>query len=226
MNCKYHQIEKVANCNICGANLCQNCCLNVNNKIYCKDCLKNQYQNENNKIMIREEAPIIKYTKTNNNLFLYLLNFIPGCLPLYLGDKKGLIYLILFCISVGFEFGTLATITFFYSFYQGLNTKRKIDKINYFNENNLPIPSHENLNLNTNPNKLFFMLSALIPGCSYLYLGYNKKGLTILAWFFIFAIFFEFAIPTVIIFLYSLCDSLYIKNNIFKDKPLKRINDN
>ena len=228
MNCKYHQnINATNTCNVCGEWICENCVLELDNKLYCKDCLKEKYRQENNKTNIAtlNNDFITTSTYSSKNPLLYMLNLIPGCLPLYLGDKKGLKYLILFFIFLGLNFETLAMITFIYSFYQGLNIKRKVEKIQYMEKNDLIITNYKDLYINTNPNKLWFIISSFIPGCTYLYLGNSKKGLGLLSLFFIF-LWLNFEIFAIILFLYSLCDSFYIKNNILKNKFLKNIDEN
>ena len=228
MNCKYHQnINATNTCNTCSKWICENCVLELDNKLYCKDCLKERYRQGNNKTNITTLNNNFITTSMSNskNPLIYILNFIPGCLPLYLGDKKGLKYLILFFMFLCLNFETFAIITFIYSFYQGFNIKRKLEKIEYMEKNNLIITNYKDLYINSNPNKICFIISSLVPGCAYLYLGNSKKGLCLLSLFFIF-LSLNFEIFAIILFLYSLCDSFYIKNNILKKKFLENINEN
>lgn len=214
MNCKYHSnINSNNTCNVCGEWICENCVLEVDNKIYCKDCLKERYKQENNKNNIATLNNNFKDKNVESNSYLlYLINIIPGCLPLYLGYKRGLNYLILFFLFLSLNLEACAIVTFIYSFFQGLNIKRKLEN----SQNNLIINETENLYINFKPNKIFFIISSLIPGCAYLYLGYNKKGLNLLILFFLF-LSLSLEIFAIILFLYSLFDSFYMKNNIFKN---------
>lgn len=225
MYCKYHkQLISTNNCNVCQSPICEHCVLNINGKIYCKDCLKNKYDQENKNYIVPNEH---KYPSTlvSNNVkssLLYLINFIPGCLPLFLGDKSGLKYLILFFIFININLEIFGVIVFLYSFYYGLAVKRKYDKSKNINNCYLSPKVCKDLMFNDNPNNFIFMVSSLIPGCAHLYLGLNKKGLRLLILFFVFGIFLSFKSFAIITFLYSLCDSLYLKNNF---STYKMIND-
>ncbi len=144
MNCKYHKDVNATNtCNVCGEWICENCVLEVDGRIYCKDCLKQK---------IKSTTPTESYKPHTSETHTH--------------------------------------------------TSGRVYKSSFLT-----------------------LICSVLPGCAQMYLGYTKKGLGLLSLFFIF-LWLNFEIFAIILFLYSLCDSFYIKNNILKNKFLKNIDEN
>jgi hypothetical protein len=87
MNCRYHPTKAGLNtCSVCGQWLCEECSIDVNGRVYCKECLKREY-----------EAPHYVHArpaaaKVPSRFLLFLFSFImPGANYMYLGlIKRGL----------------------------------------------------------------------------------------------------------------------------------------
>ncbi|MDR1643285.1 MAG: hypothetical protein LBC41_07005 [Clostridiales bacterium] len=100
MNCRYHPTKAGINtCSVCGQWLCEECSIDVNGRVYCKECLKKEY-----------EAPRYVHAKpaaakAPSSFLLFIFSFtIPGANYMYLGlIKRGL-----FIMSSFFLLGYLA----------------------------------------------------------------------------------------------------------------------
>lgn len=150
MNCKYHDNIKATNtCNICGEWICENCVLEINGRVYCKDCLKNQVKNNNfnqqktnfydkyeDKNIIYEKRK--DYTPINKSGFLtFLFCILPGASQMYLGyTKRGMIIFLTFLLGVYVDaLYPLTFIAYLFGFFDAFKIKSNLERGIYQEDN-------------------------------------------------------------------------------------------
>lgn len=156
MHCKYHQNIKANNiCHMCKSPLCEDCVLEINGKVYCKDCLL-QNKNLKNEIintLPNQDAKI----QTKNGLLTLIFSALPGCAQMYLGlYKRGILILMFFMASLGLENPILAIPILAFSFFDGFRIKSNLEKGIYQEDNLNDIKSF------IKENKVFIFILALI----------------------------------------------------------------
>ena len=161
MNCKYHKdINATNTCNVCGEWICENCVLEVDGRIYCKDCLKQK---------IKNTTPTESYkhhtydTHTSGRVykssFLTLIcSALPGCAQMYLGyTKRGLSLLIIFLLGLYIEFfSPLILITYVFALFDAFKLKGNLEKGIYQEDNISDIKNF------IKENKLFMFILGVI----------------------------------------------------------------
>lgn len=145
MNCKYHHNIKATNtCNVCGSWICENCVLEVNGRIYCKDCLKNEVKNTDfnqqktnfnekyeHRNVIYERKPQYK-----SGFLTLLFCALPGAAQMYLGyTKRGMLIFLTFLLCVVELLFTLILITYLFSFFDAFKIKSKLERGIYQEDN-------------------------------------------------------------------------------------------
>ncbi len=131
MNCKYHPNKKASNtCSICGEWLCEDCVLDINGRIYCKDCLRKNI-NENEIVSHKKEI------RKKSSILTLIFSFMPGCAQMYLGlIKRGILILLSFLVSIIYlETPILAITIFIVSFFDGFRIKDKLNSGIYLEDN-------------------------------------------------------------------------------------------
>ena len=142
MNCKYHKDLKATNtCSVCGEWLCENCVLEIDGRIYCKDCLKNKLKNQNN-TEARGYAPEMHYTtytyKNRKSSFItFICSFIPGVAQIYLGyTKRGLIILSFLLLGMYIEaFSPLILLCYIFGLFDAFRIKGNMERGIYQEDN-------------------------------------------------------------------------------------------
>ena len=142
MNCKYHNNLKATNtCNICGCWICESCALDINGRIYCKDCLKNEVKNND---LFKEKEQYKNYiynkpiTRKSGLLTLILSLIFSGLGHLYLGYKKrGLFIFALAIFSIYFYITpwTIFFLIYSFSIFDAMSLKNNLDKGIYIQDN-------------------------------------------------------------------------------------------
>lgn len=127
MNCYYHNDKEATMfCSYCGKPLCSKCVKEYNGKVACTDCFENRNLN------IEQ--------KQYNSFLAFVFSLVPGAGHMYLGFmKRGIQIMILF---FGIIFITdlarpldmlniLLVVIWFYSFFDCYHLKKKIDRGEY-----------------------------------------------------------------------------------------------
>lgn len=161
MNCKYHNdINATNTCNVCGEWICENCVLEIDGRIYCKDCLKQKLRNEktteNYKVNTYEKHTSGKVYKSS---FLTLIcSALPGCSQMYLGyTKRGLSLLIVFLLGLYIDFfSPLIVITYVFGLFDAFKLKGNLERGIYQEDNISDIKNF------IKENKLFMFILGLI----------------------------------------------------------------
>lgn len=125
MNCYYHPERDAKNyCSKCNKPLCEECCIETNGKILCKECVK-------------EEMKKV-YNKRKSPSLAAVLSIIPGLGAIYNGQiLKGISYILIFASLVGLEdyatgfenviFGLMIAGFFLYTIIDSYNSARAIN---------------------------------------------------------------------------------------------------
>ncbi len=140
MNCKYHNNLKGTNtCSACGEWICENCVLEVDGRIYCKDCLKNKLKNESSSDLYKGYTSE-KHTGTKlykSGFLTFMFGIIPGISQMYLGYiKRGLIILSLFTLFYYVDsFSPLIILLYPFSFFDSFKLKNNLERGIYQEDN-------------------------------------------------------------------------------------------
>lgn len=168
MNCKYHNNIKATNtCNVCGEWICENCVLEINGRIYCKDCLKNQVKNgsfnqsktysyENKNISYEKRKDYKPHYKSGFLTFLFCA--LPGASQMYLGyTKRGMLIFLTFLLGTWVDFlFPLVLITYLFSFFDAFKIKANLER-GIYQEDNV-----NDVKLFLRENKVFMFIVSLI----------------------------------------------------------------
>ncbi len=128
MECKNHKDRAGVNtCCVCGDWICEECSIEHNSRLYCRDCFlkKEKSEKEKEKVMFPDKRP--------STFLTFCFAFIPGCGQMYLGlMKRGLVILSMFFAALYFAsifevFTYTGIIMWFFSFFDVFNNKNKID---------------------------------------------------------------------------------------------------
>ncbi|WP_317368373.1 hypothetical protein [uncultured Tyzzerella sp.] len=141
MTCKYHNNLKATNtCSVCGEWICENCVLEVNDRIYCKDCLKEKFKKEK-PLNGHSDYTSERYTGTRlykSGFLTFILAFIlPGTAQMYLGYMKRGLTLLAVCM-LGFyidAFSPLILLTYVFSLFDALKLKNNLERGIYQEDN-------------------------------------------------------------------------------------------
>lgn len=138
MNCKYHENLKGTNtCSVCGCWLCEHCALEINGRIYCKDCLKNEAKNKeifnNQKYPSSTSSPYIKPPVRKSGFLTIILSLCyAGLGQMYLGYlKRGLLICSIFTLGIFYSevmFFPIIIVTYFLSIFDALKLKNNLDR--------------------------------------------------------------------------------------------------
>lgn len=135
MNCKFHLDKKGTNtCNICGDWICGDCVIDINQRIYCKTCLKNQLDNQEARISSSKGSS----DRKPSDFLTLIFSVIPGCGQMYLGyTKRGLLLLILFAtfMNGSYPLAIFGFITVIFSFFDTFKIKRNLQRNIYVEDN-------------------------------------------------------------------------------------------
>ena len=136
MNCKYHNDIKGTNtCHICGCWICENCLLEIDGRIYCKDCLRSKLKdNTTNKSF----DSFKNNTNNKSKLLAILLALIfPGTAQIYLGyTKRGLIILSFFMLGMYVDaFSVLVVLSYIFGLFDTFRLKNNLEKGIYQEDN-------------------------------------------------------------------------------------------
>lgn len=142
MNCKYHKDLKATNtCSVCGQWICESCVLEIDGRIYCKDCLKEKIKNQNN-ADARGHIPYTKpgsygYTSYKSGFITFICGFIPGMAQLYLGyTKRGLIVFSFFLLGFYFDaFSPLIPLSYLFGLFDAFRIKNNMERGIYQEDN-------------------------------------------------------------------------------------------
>lgn len=140
MNCKYHNNLKGTNtCSACGEWICENCVLEVDGRIYCKDCLKSKLKNESSSDLYKGYTSE-KHTGTKlykSGFLTFMFGIIPGIAQMYLGyTKRGLIILSLFILCYYVDlFSPLILLIYAFSFFDSFKLKNNLERGIYQEDN-------------------------------------------------------------------------------------------
>ncbi len=137
MNCKYHNNIKATNtCNICGCWVCENCILEIDGRIYCKDCLRSKLKNNLN---LNDNLNHFKSNSKNKSKFLTFLLCLcfPGSAQIYLGyTKRGLIIISFFLLGIYFDiFSNIIYLCFLFSLFDAFRLNNNLQKGIYQEDN-------------------------------------------------------------------------------------------
>lgn len=138
MNCSVHHGREASfRCFECGKLICNECAVNKDNKVVCKECSQKQVSTTGeNKINIDKERIQNKYSKGYSPFGALLFSLIPGAGQMYLGlMKRGLQLMLLFIIpivlaNIFYSAGWISifnVIIWFYSFFDSLHIRRLIN---------------------------------------------------------------------------------------------------
>lgn len=140
MNCKFHNNIKATNtCSVCGEWICENCVLEIEGRIYCKDCLKQKIRNEK-----PTETSNVIPSKTHtgekvykSSFLTFLCSSLPGCGQMYLGyTKRGLFILSIFLLGAFIEFFTpLVLISYCFGLFDAFKLKGNLQRGIYQEDN-------------------------------------------------------------------------------------------
>lgn len=141
MNCKNHIERSAANtCSKCGEWICDDCAVELNGRIYCKECLSKTMSGDTSSsapTSVPMATPVAvakrREYRRKSGFFAFCCAFIPGCGQMYLGlMKRGLMFMAmeaaciyLTCFSPIFAAGIV--ILWFYSFFDTFNCKSRLD---------------------------------------------------------------------------------------------------
>ena len=163
MNCKYHKDVNATNtCNVCGEWICENCVLEVDGRIYCKDCLKQKIKSTT---PTESYKPHTSKTHTHTSGRVYKSSFLtlicsvlPGCAQMYLGyTKRGLSLLIIFLLGLYIEFfSPLILITYVFGLFDAFKLKGNLERGIYQEDNISDIKNF------VKENKLFMFILGFI----------------------------------------------------------------
>nr|WP_317357489.1 hypothetical protein [uncultured Tyzzerella sp.] len=134
MNCKYHNNLKATNtCCVCGSWICENCVLEIEGRIYCKECLKNKIRNEKHSDYYKSYSSTSSYTdrRTYKSGFVtFILSFLPGMSQVYLGyTKRGFILFSFFLIGAYIDaFSALVALTYVFSLFDAFRLKGNLER--------------------------------------------------------------------------------------------------
>lgn len=125
MNCKYHNNLKGTNtCSVCGEWICESCVLDINDRIYCKDCLK--YKLKNDTSTKYTNKPIYK-----SDFITFILSFLlPGTAQIYLGYTKRGLFILAFWL-LGFNVDMLSILmwlSYIFGIFDAFKLKRNLEK--------------------------------------------------------------------------------------------------
>lgn len=129
MECKNHNNKAGVNtCNVCGEWICEECSVESNGRIYCKNCFMEKSKTSETKSTYTKTV-----VKSPSSFLTFLCSFIPGCGQMYLGlMKRGLVILSSFfaCMYL-YQYSDalfyLGTLIWFFSFFDTFSNKSKID---------------------------------------------------------------------------------------------------
>ena len=134
MNCKYHNNLKGTNtCSVCGEWICENCVLEIDGRIYCKDCLKVKLKNE--KTMPTSHTSYssgyIPKTIRKSGFLTFILSFIlPGTPQMYLGyTRRGLFILAVWMLGAYIDaFSPLILLTYVFGLFDAFKLKNNLER--------------------------------------------------------------------------------------------------
>lgn len=125
MNCHYHPEKESKNfCSKCDKPLCEECSIDTNGKILCKDCIKEEVK----KVYIKKKSPSLAA----------VLSLFPGLGAIYNGQiLKGISFILIFASLLGLEdyargfenviFGLMAAGFYLYMIIDSYNSARAIN---------------------------------------------------------------------------------------------------
>lgn len=125
MNCHYHLEKESKNfCSKCDKPLCEECSIDTNGKILCKDCIKEEVK----KVYIKKKSPSLAA----------VLSLLPGLGAIYNGQiLKGISFILIFASLLGLEdhargfedviFRLMAAGFYFYMIIDSYNSARAIN---------------------------------------------------------------------------------------------------
>lgn len=138
MECsRCHTTSKPAvnTCHKCGDWLCEDCSVELDNRIYCKSCLSS-YISDERKAEAHAHPPVpvsvVKSTKRVNLFLTFCFSLVPGCGEMYLGlMRRGLVFMAAFfgmayLSWVSDIFTAVSFMIFVFSFFDTFNCRAKI----------------------------------------------------------------------------------------------------
>lgn len=139
MKCSVHNDKEASfRCFECGAVICKECAVDIDGKIFCKNCLQKNISKDNKGINIDKPIMKNKYDKNTSSFWTFVFSLIPGAGQMYLGlMNRGLQLMVLFIIpiflanmlySIGGVLFLFNVIIWFYSFFDCLQTRKSINE--------------------------------------------------------------------------------------------------
>lgn len=132
MNCKYHTNLKGTNtCSSCGAWICEDCVLEIEGRIYCKDCLKSKLKSEKTSETHKTYSYSSDKRVYKSGFLTFILSFIlPGTSQMYLGyTKRGLVILSFWLLGAYIDaFSLLIPLTYILGLVDALKLKSNLER--------------------------------------------------------------------------------------------------
>lgn len=141
MYCKNHSGKPGVNtCSKCGEWICEDCSVEINGRIFCKECLSKEMSGESKGFSASAPTGPVPARRAISSFFTFVFSLFPGCGYMYLGFmKRGLMIMALFFASIYLScfssaFGMVTFLIYAFNFFDTFHYKRRLLNGEYIND--------------------------------------------------------------------------------------------